>query len=792
MRLSPRSATSAGIDAARLVDRDTTAPVAVESTTTLTLRFAHPVEVRRLKVHGAVSLRVAVGDVALGAPDEAGWATGTLATPVTTADLVLTLEPTGPGARLDEIEVWGAGRDTGPQDPNALALRSRAADADAFENVWTLPATPAAARLEPTGSGGGSPCLRARLPVADPHQLRRAYLAYEANVPRAHALQHAIRGDAPTGGLWLGTTAEARTLVAEVDPERLAGGDEVLLCLPDDAGGSADVSGLRLIGVLDDGRSPFDRDTVLRLGGALDGSCTTSAGIHGLAELDLDRAIDVESAELVLGQVPSTLVRVGRRDGTDWVDQPGAEVTESSTRLPLEGRATALRLEFAQPARPDVPAAAISELSVAGSGLGPRSGGPRIVITYPPIALRDGLEVGERFGPRALIVGWAESPSGPGAVEIDGARTGTAGAFSQPLRRDLNAAGSWPVTLRARFPDGSEVARTILLDDDHEAELLGAAAEPQTPALRFGSENQTAWGQVDPAAGGRVALGSAATIEVPPGAVSARTAIGITRKGPEIMPRLDPGMINVTAPAHSAYRFTPKGQKFAQAARLSIPYDPELLPEGVAPEEIQTYYFDEEKDRWLTLPRREVRRATQQVVSETTHFTFMINAVMVLPDHPGPVSFNPNSIKDLKAADPSTGIDLIEPPQGNGQGTARLSFPIRLPRARGAHQPSLGLAYDSGGGNGWLGVGWDLQISRVQIDGRYGVAEYNGEERYLLDGEALVPVDRSLAPTKAPTPGLPPVPATCLDGTAARQYRPRVERDFRRILRCGSDPTRFW
>jgi hypothetical protein len=55
-------------------------------------------------------------------------------------------------------------------------------------------------------------------------------------------------------------------------------------------------------------------------------------------------------------------------------------------------------------------------------------------------------------------------------------------------------------------------------------------------------------------------------------------------------------------------------------------------------DEIKTYYFDEVQDRWIALPRVELDASARRVVSETTHFTFMVNAVLVLPDHPGPVS----------------------------------------------------------------------------------------------------------------------------------------------------------
>jgi RHS repeat-associated protein len=781
IRLSPIATAASGVDAARLVDRDTTRAVAVPARTTVTLSFPHEVEVRRVKLHGARAVDVTVAGVAPGAPSADGWATAELPSAIATRELALVLEPLGAGATVDEIEVWGAGRDVAPRAPMALALATRDPGAPAFENVWALRASADGGVLQPAGAGEGDGCLRATFPDADVRQARRAWLAYEANVVRSAVLQHSFNGDAPTDGVWLAATSATRTIVDEVDPERLRGRDDLLLCLPPEAGGAVTVEGLRLLLLLDDGVQPFDRETRLHAAAATDGDDATAAPVPGGAyELTLDRHVEVEAAELRLAHAPASLQAVERHDGTAWRTEPAAVATEPVTALPIAGRAGRIRLTFEAPARADVPAASVAEVSVAGSGVGGRIGAPRIVITFPELSVRDGREIGERFGARAFVSGWAESPSGRGSVEIDGARVDTDGAFSVPLRRTDGLA--WAVTLRARFPDGSEATRTIHLDEDRASELLGDGAGDSASSgdARFGRKNQTGWGNVEPDQGGRAVLGTDVSVEAPPGAVSARTRLGITRKGHEVMPPLDAGMVNVTAPAHSAYRFSPKGQKFAKAVKVTLPYDADLLPDGVAPEEIRTWFYDEAQGRWFALPRRQVLRERRQIVSETTHFTFMINAVLVLPEHPGPVSFNPTSLKDLKAADPSAGIDLVEPPVGNSEGTARVSFPIRLPKARGAHQPALALGYDSTGGNGWVGVGWDLRPPAIQIDGRYGVPQYDGEERYLLAGEQLVPAEDDPS-------------STCVDGkTAGRQYRLRVEKDFRRILRCGEDPTRFW
>ncbi len=768
-----------GASTPMLVDRDTATSVAIGQPTVFTLSTPHAVEFRRVKVYAA-GVRVSVD----GAPDHvrdgtAAWGTLELSSPTTSSKLTVTMTPIAGGATVGEIELWGAGLPQAPRDVRALAEATRSHDA-AFEDAVVLHATPNSMTLQP-GSAGPT-CLEATLPASDPRAARRAYLVYESTARRAVVLSRSIDAQPASGGFWLPPASQPGTLVDEIDPERLMGtSDTVSLCIPDDATDAIAVSGLRLVLVLDNGMDLFARETHDQWAKVVDGDGATNLAVDaGRMELGFDRTIEVDGASIQMGATPAHLSSVGAFDGATWTDLAGLDLTQSAAQLPLVGLAPqAAQLTFGGTARSGVPVALVSEVRLTGSGVGPRVGAPRIVLTYPALQVQQGMMLGERFGDHAYIAGWAESPSGAGTIEIDGATVGVNGAFGIALDRPITATDGWTVTVTARFPDGSTATRAVHLDDDHEAEILGGGSGLGLASqdLRFGSENQTSWGSADPTKGGKITLGTDVSIDIPPGAVASKTSIGITRKGPEELPPLEAGMVNVTAPPHGAYRFLPKGQKFAAAVKLTIPYDPSLLPDGMAPEAIQTFYYDESLEEWRALPRKDVLRTTSQIVSETTHFTFMINAVLVTPDHPGPTSFNPNSIKDLKAADPSQGIDLVEAPQGNSQGTAQLVLPIRLPKARGAYQPELRLAYDSGAGDGWVGVGWDLSVSSVQIDTKFGAPEYTGNERYLLDGARLVPTTDT---------------SPCQQGPAGTVYRARVEKDFRRIVRCGGGPTSYW
>lgn len=272
-----------------------------------------------------------------------------------------------------------------------------------------------------------------------------------------------------------------------------------------------------------------------------------------------------------------------------------------------------------------------------------------------------------------------------------------------------------------------------------------------------------------------------AKIVVPKGALQVATTIWIERVEDAALPPLDPGMVNVTT-GDGGYRFLPRGLTFDKPVSIVLPLKEPFAGDGTqGVGGVYTYFWDESQGRWVRLQKLHVETCTKRLVSTTTHFTTMINAILTAPDHPSPLLFNPNSIKDFAAVEPTAGIDLIEPPTANNQGTAELTYPIRLPQGRGAYSPQLALTYSSSGGNGWLGTGWDLTVPRIEVDTRWGVPAYDGSERFLLNGAALVPVSKD--PNVA-----------CKASTAAtvdQQFAPRND-TFDRIIRCSAVDNIHW
>ncbi|WP_436500390.1 SpvB/TcaC N-terminal domain-containing protein [Actinokineospora sp. HUAS TT18] len=151
-----------------------------------------------------------------------------------------------------------------------------------------------------------------------------------------------------------------------------------------------------------------------------------------------------------------------------------------------------------------------------------------------------------------------------------------------------------------------------------------------------------------------------------------------------------------------------------------------------------------------------------------------------VPEHPEGTSFNPNQIKDIKSADPASGVTLIEAPSASNTGDARLTYPLTVPPGRAGMVPDLALRYSSAGGNGWLGTGWDLTTPSVTLDTRWGVPRYDGgleTETYVLNGEQLTPVAHRSAPQAR---------------TSEKVFHTRVEGKFSKIVRHGDAPANYW
>ncbi len=277
----------------------------------------------------------------------------------------------------------------------------------------------------------------------------------------------------------------------------------------------------------------------------------------------------------------------------------------------------------------------------------------------------------------------------------------------------------------------------------------------------------------------------AASIEVNNTALLENKTLSITPLRSLDLPALDPMMTNLTN--GRGYRFLPHGEHFAEGALVKLGYNKELLPPGYTEDDIRTFFFDKNTGHWEALERDSLDVEHQVIISKTTHFTDMINGVIKTPESPDTQGFAATMMNDIKAADPTAAIQTIQPPAANQQGSANLSYAIEVPPARNGMQPNISVTYNSDGGSGWLGEGWDIQTPKITVDTRWGVPRYSPTqetETYSLNGAMLVQMDNQTATV-----------AHRGDKIARKngdvQFYPRNEGNFAKIIRKGTSPKDY-
>lgn len=170
----------------------------------------------------------------------------------------------------------------------------------------------------------------------------------------------------------------------------------------------------------------------------------------------------------------------------------------------------------------------------------------------------------------------------------------------------------------------------------------------------------------------------------------------------------------------------------------------------------------------------------QETITEDQPATESSTEIIAIPDLPAAEVYTPNSIKDLKTANPAEGITLIDAPVPNASGNAVFQFNMKLPEGRADMQPDLGISYNNESGNGWMGYGWSMNMPAVGIETRWGSPRYDAAletEMYTLNGELLAPVNNR---------------SELVARSAEKRFYKRVEGSFSRIIRHGNNPANYW
>ena len=590
------------------------------------------------------------------------WNRFDAASPVTASALVLEWRPAHPGASIRELEIWGltapAAAGSTDQLPDRLltGVPPEAVEAIAEPEAQTV-ASP------DLGLGGGA-TFQVQLD-RDARAFSRAFLIYQLEgLPHWSAAVRQINGNASQGGFGVVRGSRGGLQVEEIAPAWLQSGPNEIRFAPADNSDPVGykVRHVRIVGMSGATAEPAIDARALGRGAApIDVALATPGQLDSVALRIVRPLAGTLVVEPTAGGRPLPRARAGiALDDAQpgWVTFPLAGPTGA---LPADGVRLSLR-----GAREG--AGAISQIRLAVSPT-PATSPARLAVTYP-------LH-GECVAGQAYVRGFVTSPSDgarSATLTVNGApagesftRDGAFGVLVDPGARGRRA--PWSVTVAAKFPDGEELKRKVSID----ACAAPAAVTPPTGPV---ADDGAPFGQVVRAGQAATLAFAGARLEIPAGAVTQDVRITIRPLTPEQVPALDDTMTNVT-PDRRGYRMGPHGLKFAKPVRLLLPYDRQLLPAGSDDDEIGTMYFDEGAGAWQKV--RSLADATGTVEAGTEHFTDFINARIAVPDHPTAASFDANTLKGVKMADPLARIRRIQPPQASPDGAVHLSYPNRRP-----------------------------------------------------------------------------------------------------------------
>jgi len=750
--------------------------------------------VRALGAGGSVNLFPAAKGqpsekITVNLKDSSTWATAETDRPFSAVTLTVELVPESGSCIIYELEIWcDEAIEDGDTAVYAAPGSVKTVEAVTGSDDGRYPhiiIRRAATEVSFSNNINNPAAITIDLPL-DPALVRRAYLVYNGkNVVRPISVERRINGLSWRGGFTIDFRDEDKDRwieqVEEISPAWLQKGDNVIQFRSGRDGIS--IKDCRLVLAARSGWNSVIRSSHNTLF-----DCDTA----GIAEIEPDSDIiemtmeqEVTADRLSLYLTEPTTCRAVIQDlgSSGWGEAPGAAVLDLSKAemgwntfelrsLPAAKMRMVFRRESADSSAKTVK---ISEIRLRTSTVSPVTD-PDMAVSYP--------RNGEFYGKEAYVQGFLRGIGDIEFLRAEGIETDWSPedrSFSAVLSNEKAVESKeWEPDplITAGFTLLPSVSETVALYHNYYSDISeggSGASDGSTTGTTSGDDSSSSDGEytcmVKPGEGKIINLGNV-TLEIPAGAVDEDTTIRIIPLSKDELPALNPGMVNVTYPA-AGYRFLPHGL-FNKNITLRFNYAGEFLLSGQTDDDVRMYFFDVEDKRWKPLEREAVIPEQTLVISKTNHFTDIINATLVTPEHPDPLSYNPNAIKDLKAADPSAGINLIDPPQARNTGDASLRYPIELPPGRGGLMPDLAVTYNSSGDNGWMGLGWNITQHSISTDTRFGVPKYAASDKYLLDGSALVP-----------------------DGTSG-QYRERVEGAFSKIVKTGDywtvtgkDGTRF-
>src|SRR5712692_6155234 len=435
-------------------------------------------------------------------------------TPVTTAKVRFDLTPVAGTAfsGLKEIEIWGAGTRSNPQDGGTLLNLIAANGAPDYIKLYA--ATQGQGVIAATADDPSDNTFTVAVDRRA-SDFNRVLLVYDVfGLGQWPNAVRSINNNPLQGGWTLPLNDAWTTQIEAINPAWLNTGNNQIV-FSSVATASYTIRNVRLLAVLENGAdfiqaAADDQDLIDNDASRVaDGDLATgwvpypAAAASNVLTLTLAKPIQSDQlAFYLVNPLTGTLTLAVQQNGA-W-NAPGTPIDGSTfvsgwNSLPLTADAaiSGVKLTFNGGAGS---AAEIKELQVIGSGVGPRDS-PTIKLTYP--------DAGQFIDRRAYIRGFVspvDNGSGRAQITIAGQTlTPPDGAFGVTVAKDdilqfknQSNGEPWEVTIQASYPDGTVITKTVTLSDFSTASnpngLLPDGTLPIPPKLLslVSSNNSTA------------------------------------------------------------------------------------------------------------------------------------------------------------------------------------------------------------------------------------------------------------------------------------------------------------
>ncbi|MCK4797106.1 MAG: VCBS repeat-containing protein, partial [Spirochaetes bacterium] len=179
---------------------------------------------------------------------------------------------------------------------------------------------------------------------------------------------------------------------------------------------------------------------------------------------------------------------------------------------------------------------------------------------------------------------------------------------------------------------------------------------------------------------------------------------------------------------------------FFNDIKVSINYDESKIPSYAHEGSVFLYYYDEVMGKWKHLKRESLDKDNNAITSVTNHLCqFYAGTMTISSEPPQAKGINTDPI-NIQKVDPMAGIKGIAPPTPNNRGTANVSYPIEVPAGINNLTPNVSINYSSDAREGNCGYGWNLGVSKIEIDTKDGVPNYGGNDKLLFDGREIISI----------------------------------------------------